>query len=72
MNSLSDLNNYDQLKMVHTMINQFTTQQKLQLTDDDLTEEQLAELNKIEREWVEHPEKFGNWDDFANEIRSEK
>jgi uncharacterized protein YjaG (DUF416 family) len=72
MTTISRLDDPHQLQIVHTVLNQLAVQEKMTQFDDDLTEEQLAELNKIEAEWAEHPEKFGTWDDFVNQIRSER
>ncbi|MGL5888482.1 MAG: hypothetical protein ACRC3B_01275 [Bacteroidia bacterium] len=72
MNTIGKLDDPHQLQIVHSVLNQLSVQQTMTQFDDDLTEEQLAELSKIETEWAEHPEKFGNWDDFVNQIRSER
>lgn len=72
MTTISQLNDPHQLQIVHTVLNQLAVQETMTQFDDDLTEEQLAELNKIETEWADHPEKYGNWDDFVNQIRSER
>ncbi|MFN8712003.1 MAG: hypothetical protein ACK5Z2_04045 [Bacteroidota bacterium] len=72
MNTISQLDDPHQLQVVHTVLNQLAVQETMTQFDDDLTEEQLAELNQIEKDWTEHPEKFGNWDDFVNQMRSER